>query len=163
MNQISLHIVPRWLTQFVLLRLSSTPGPQSFYFLRYSSPLPQSIKSCIWLYQRWTPSLYRHRPATFHHLKITWMTRELSSQAFLQKGYFRNTLTVSYCPHVLLFSLSFLYLVLVFIDYVLWGGICHLGLMWHLLQWNPESGLNAMETLRKKLFWPNPVLVGFTM
>lgn len=107
MNQISLHIVPRWLTQFVLLCLSSIPGPQSFYFLRYSSPLPQSIKFWIWLCQRWTPSLCRHRPATFHHLKITWRTRELSTQAFSTKRIISETPWLCY---IVLMSSFFHYL-----------------------------------------------------
>ena len=91
----------------------------SLYFLRYSSPLLQSLKSCTrnlafgmeQLYQRspWTPSLYRHsrscaepsqwetcltyiRTAIFHHLKITGMSREILSQAFLQKESFQKHL-----------------------------------------------------------------------
>lgn len=88
----------------------------SLYFLRYSSPLPQNLKS--WtrnlalgieqLCQRSprTPSLYRRRrrraehyrqetcltcvirAAVFHHLRITWRSRELLSQDFLQKEWF---------------------------------------------------------------------------
>lgn len=91
----------------------------SLCFLGYSSPLPQILKSPArnlafgmdQLYQRspWTPSLCRHRrscaepsqwetcltyirTATFHHLKISRMSRELLSQAFLQKESFQKHL-----------------------------------------------------------------------
>lgn len=91
----------------------------SLYLLRYCSPLPPSLKSCArnlvfgmeQLYQRspWSPSLYRHRKscaelsqletcltyiktAIFRHLKITWMSREPLSQAFLQKESFQKHL-----------------------------------------------------------------------
>lgn len=87
----------------------------SLYFLRYSSPLPQNLKSRTrnlalgmeQLCQRspWTPPLYRRRrrraeryqreicltcirAAIFHHLRISWRSRELLSQEFLQKKWF---------------------------------------------------------------------------
>lgn len=115
------------------------------------------------LYQRRIPSLYRYRTATFHHLKITWMTGELLSQAFLQKESFQkhlDSVILSWCP---LSSLSFLHLVLVFIDGKFFGvgtvflgscNICCHGIL--SLDYMPWK-------LRKKLVWPNPVLVGLTM
>lgn len=80
--------------------------------------LSSSSKSCIWhgqLYQRWT-LLCRHRPATFHHLKITWMSRELLSQAFMLKGSFQKHLDSVILSSCLLSSLYFLHLGLVCID-----------------------------------------------
>lgn len=93
----------------------------SLYFLRYFSFLPRSLKSCTrnlafvmeQLYERsrWAPSLYRYRKsfaelsqletcltyigtAIFHHLKITWMSREVYHKLFYKRNPFRNILII---------------------------------------------------------------------
>lgn len=115
MEQVPLHVVPRWLTQFVLLCLSSTP--LSFYFLRYSSPLPQSAQFCIWhgaalawrrdSFPLQTPFIISKLPewrGSFYH------------KIFYKKGSFQKHLDRVILFSCLLSSLSLLHLVLVFID-----------------------------------------------